>query len=70
MGPLTNSRHQLALAFGITQHGSKATRIDMFGKHQEIFGVEFKAFRILMNNLIDTIQELNENGGNLSFVPT
>lgn len=70
MGALSNTRHQLALAFGITQHGSKATRVDVFGKYQEIFGVEFKTFRVLMNNLIDTIQELNENRRNLSFVPT
>ena len=40
----------------------------MFRQYQEILGVKLKAFGILMDNLVYTVEKLNENGRNLSFI--
>lgn len=70
MCPLSNAGNKLALTFRIAKHCSKATRVHVFRQNQEILGVELKAFGILTYYLIDAVEELNENGRDLSFVAT
>jgi hypothetical protein len=70
VGSLPNTRQQFSLPFGIAQETAKATRVNLKGKFQEVRSGKFKAFGKQLNNLIDAVEELQENGRYLSFVDT
>ena len=58
MRPLPQTSKQFTFAFGVAEKITKPTRIDVFAHEEQVFGVEFKTFWILMNDLIDAIQKL------------
>ena len=68
MRALSQARHAFTLAFSIAQKVAKATRIQVVADETQIFGVEFKGFGVLVDNLKGGIEKLHENGGDLTFV--
>lgn len=70
MGTLTNACNQLTFALRVAQKVPKAARVNVLAQQKQILCVEFKALGELVDQLKDTIQELNEDGRDLTLVTT